>query len=184
MGMRIVGGVARGGRLLPFKGVGIRPTSDKVRESVFNILAGRFPVAGVLDLFAGTGAMGIEAISRGAERALFVESDKTAARLVEKNLEKCGFLDRGHVLKMKALEFLASADSLHIGFDMIFADPPYGYPHIRALLELLEKGDLLLPGGIVVLESSKKAAPDMRLSRFELIKERIYGNTMIRFFGK
>ncbi|MBI5287051.1 MAG: 16S rRNA (guanine(966)-N(2))-methyltransferase RsmD [Deltaproteobacteria bacterium] len=188
--MRIIGGVAKGRRLASFKGLSIRPTSDKAREAIFNILP-QAPFKKVLDLFAGTGAMGAEALSRGAEEAVFVDKSPTSIRVIKKNLEICGFLDRATVLQMdvdKALRILGKKGER---FDLIFIDPPYQAGLMgKTLMDIDEKG-IILPGGVVVAESSKRLVPAIfkqgmvwngELKRLKSIDRRIYGDTVVTFY--
>ena len=182
--MRVIGGECKGRRLVPVKGLSTRPTSDKVREAVFDILQGRFPCKKALDLFAGTGAMGIEALSRGAQEATFVDSDNAALAVIRKNLDACGLPARALVLKRdvkSALRLLAGKGE---SFDLIFIDPPYASSLAGEALTELDGLGLLAPGGTVVLESSKRALmpPDMGLNKMELVDERRYGDTLVRFY--
>jgi 16S rRNA (guanine966-N2)-methyltransferase len=155
--VRIVGGTARGRKLLgPPEGLGVRPTSDKVREAIFDVLTAATPggIRGrAIDVFAGTGALGIEALSRGAERVIFVEKDPSAVRLIEENLRRSGFADRAEVRTDSAGRALtAMGKNGEPFFDLAFFDPPYGDgsgpPHAASLAA----NGLLAPGGIVVIE--------------------------------
>lgn len=151
--MRVIGGSARGRRLATVPGRGTRPTSDRVRESLFDILGARPVDADVLDLFAGTGALGIEALSRGARRAVLVESARRAAEVARRNLEACGFQDRAELLVQRdrhALPFLARRGNR---FDLVFLDPPYARGLSGRALEALGRLRLVAPGGLVVLET-------------------------------
>lgn len=120
---RIIAGVARGRRLGAPKGTGTRPTSDKVRSAVFNLLGQFFEGGVVLDLYAGTGALALEALSRGCERAVCVEADRAAAELIRRNAESCGFGDRVEVIRSAVEGALGRLPPA--GFDLVFADPPY-----------------------------------------------------------
>ena len=177
--MRVVGGALKGRRLASFKGSSIRPTSDKVREAVFNLLAARFPAGfeSVLDLFAGTGAMGIEAISRGAERVLFVEHDAGAVSVVKKNLTACGIGKAAKILKRSALSALRSFLKGGLGFDLIIIDPPYGSPLAEEVLKSLVR--LLNPGGFVVLEASKRTPLTGAPEGLQVVMEKRYGDTLV-----
>jgi 16S rRNA (guanine(966)-N(2))-methyltransferase RsmD len=177
--MRVVGGALKGRRLASFKGSSIRPTSDKVREAVFNLLAARFPAGfeSVLDLFAGTGAMGIEAISRGAERVLFVEHDAGAVSVVKKNLTACGIGKAAKILKRSALSALRSFLKSGLGFDLIIIDPPYGSPLAEEVLKNLVR--LLNPGGFVVLEASKRTPLTGAPEGLQVVMEKRYGETLV-----
>jgi 16S rRNA (guanine(966)-N(2))-methyltransferase RsmD len=149
--MRVITGTARGRRLREPAGMDIRPTTDKVKEAMFNII--QFDIEGrrVLDLFAGTGQLGIEAMSRGAANAAFVDRDKTAAKLVRENLDKCGL--RGSVHQAEALSFLAGCGQ----YDLIFVDPPYDAGLYGPVMDAILKFDILPEGGIIVCESRREA---------------------------
>lgn len=184
--MRIVGGSAKGRRLCAIKGFSIRPTSDKVREAVFNILGAEFHYKNVLDLFAGTGAMGIEALSRGAEKVTFIDKDASAIKMVNKNLDICGFADKAKVIKMDVILFLEqkpSAFSLQPkAFDLIFIDPPYAAGLTGMALEMIDKNKILADSGVIVSETSKRAAIDAKLSGLQEFDKRQYGDTVLRFY--
>ena len=127
--MRIISGKRRGYKLTPPIGDGARPTTDRVKESLFNIIQTRLPCKNVLDLFAGSGALGIEALSRGAERAVFVESDRRTCELIDKNLTGATLSGGAEIKRMQAREYLDICD---IKFDIIFLDPPYNKGFFKA----------------------------------------------------
>lgn len=156
--MRVITGSARGRRLGELKGQETRPTAGKVKEGVFSAL--QFDIEGrrVLDLFAGTGQLGIEALSRGAASCVFVDRRTDAVKLVRDNLALCGLADRGQVLCADALDYLSSAPS---GFGLVFLDPPYAGDTLERALERLGASGILAPGAIVVAESpADKALPE------------------------
>ncbi|MBJ7353594.1 MAG: 16S rRNA (guanine(966)-N(2))-methyltransferase RsmD [Thermoleophilaceae bacterium] len=177
--MRIVAGEFKGRRLSGPEGKAARPTSDKVREALFSIL-GPIDDARVLDLFAGTGAVGIEAVSRGAAEAVLVERDRRMASVIERNLsELLGAGDeRATLVRGDALKYLAGAT----GFDLVFVDPPYAQaaalePKLAALLPAA-----LAPGATVVTESDRRSPLDLSGSQLSTRSEHIYGDTLIRVF--
>lgn len=178
--MRIVGGSCKGRRLASFKGMSIRPTSDKVREAIFNILPREFPFKKVLDLFAGTGAMGIEALSRGAEEVVFVDIDQHSVSVIKKNLEACG-LD-AKIFKRDTESAIRQLVKFNETFDLIFIDPPYQASLIDDTLKALDTGRLLNAGGFIVAETSKRAPVKAELKDLSLIDERKYGDTLVYFF--
>lgn len=147
--MRVITGTARGRRLKEPKGMETRPTSDQVKESLFNIL--QFDIEGrrVLDLFAGTGQLGIEALSRGAAHATFVDARRDAIALVRENLSLCHLTDRSACVTGDALSFLASAGTQ---FDLIFLDPPYDGDLLEKAMERIANLDILAPYGMMVAE--------------------------------
>lgn len=176
----------RGRRLAPFRGTRIRPTSDRVREAVFNVIAARVRLEGlkgVLDLFAGTGAMGIEALSRGAEEAVFVDNDKGAVSVIERNIESCGLASRARVFKRTAAEAVRALGALGERFDIIFLDPPYRPSQIEETLEDIRRAGLLNPGGMIIAEGSKREPLETGAVGFELLDVRKYGDTAVYFFG-
>jgi len=159
--MRVIAGTLKGRRLKPPTWDGLRPTSDQLRETLFNILAPRVAGARVLDGYAGTGALGIEAISRGARSATFVDDDRRAAALVADNVAHCGIGDQCVIIRAKvarALESLRQRDP----FDIVLFDPPYAPNHDSDFDAILRAAaGLLAPGGIVVLEHARRATrPD------------------------
>ena len=177
--MRIVGGTFKGRRLAAVKGLHTRPTSDKVREAVFNILPRDFPFRTVLDLFAGTGAMGIEALSRGAQEATFVDSDAAAVAVIKKNLELCN--EKARVIKKDALAALKEFSRKNESFDLIIIDPPYSSELAIEALKAIDQGGTLSPGGIIVAEAAKRAPLEVELPGLVAIDERRYGDTIVYF---
>ena len=169
--VRVVGGSARGHTLVAPPGGRTRPTSDRVREAIFNALRSRDVVEGadVLDLFAGSGALGIEALSQGAARATFVDSDRAARRAVRRNLEACGFLDRATLVAAPAERFLARLGAER--FDLAFCDPPYAFADWDSLL-------VALPADFVVIESDRPVAVSAGRA---LVREGRYGDTWVGF---
>jgi 16S rRNA (guanine966-N2)-methyltransferase len=155
--VRIIAGTARGTRLAPAP-KGVRPTSDRVRESVFNSLGQFFDGGNVLDLYAGTGALGIEALSRGSQRAVFVERDGRALAAIRENLQRTGFTDRAEVVRGDVGRVLDRMLTEGRVFNLIFADPPYriAATEVGGLVSRL--GALLAPGGRLVIESGEAPA--------------------------
>jgi 16S rRNA (guanine966-N2)-methyltransferase len=168
--VRIIAGDWGGRRIAAPKGA--RPTADRVREALFSILGDRVPDAAVLDLFAGSGALGIEALSRGAARATFVDDDPRAIRTVESNLPEA---DRARLEVQKAATFLRDAREQ---YDLVFLDPPYRHgPRLgRDLSESVAA--VLAPGGLAISESDRRLP--LELSHLALHDERRYGDTLIR----
>jgi len=160
----------------------IRPTPDRVREAVFSSIASRLPGATVLDLFAGTGAMGLEALSRGAERAVFVDEDPGAIRLIRANTTLCGAAERASIVHASAERALKRLSAAGERFDVIFMDPPYGKGLVeRTLPDLI---DVAHPGALVVAEHHvKDALPDVA-GQWKKSRERRYGDTEISFYVK
>ena len=182
--MRVVAGSA-GGIQLAVPKRGVRPTMDRVKAAIFSSLADRIPGARVLDLFAGTGALGIEALSRGAASVLFVDQDRQSILAIEKNLAKTK-LD-GRVRQQEVFRFLEQAGARE-KFDIIFADPPYertgiGESFTEKLLSNDQLSQLLEAGGVFVLEKRPdEDVPDMK--EWKVLRARIYGATKVLFLQK
>lgn len=149
--MRVISGTARGRKLTPVPGMNTRPTTDRVKTSVFNIIQMNIRDAEVLDLFAGTGQLGIECLSRGAKHCDFVDHDKTARATVQRNLADARVADRGTV---HGDEYTAYLRRCRKKYDIIFLDPPYGGEILRNALELVKEFDILSADGIIVCESA------------------------------
>lgn len=178
--MRVITGTARGRRLRTLEGVETRPTTDMVKESMFNII--QFDVEGrrVLDLFAGSGQLGIEAMSRGAVSAAFVDSNPEAVRIIRENLENTGFLEKSKVVSGEAVSFLSSVREK---FDLILMDPPYRTGLLRRALEQIAAFDILSPGGIIICESESDFVLPEPLDGFQAHEYR-YGRTKVSLLTK
>lgn len=177
--MRIVAGAARGRRLASPRGQGTRPTSDKVRGAVFNLLGQFFEGGAVLDLYAGTGAMALEALSRGCARALCLERDRAACQLIRRNAQDCGFAAR---LEVRCTDVEAGLPGLAAGgFDLAFVDAPYARGPEVALGEL---GRVLAPGGIAVAEHDARRPPPEQVGPLVRTDQRRYGGTGISIYRR
>ena len=176
--MRVIAGRYGGRRLRAPAGATTRPTADRVREALFSILGARVEGAAVLDLFAGSGALGLEALSRGAVRATFVESAPAAQRALRANVEALGA--EAELVRADALRWLRSAPPGARQYDLVFLDPPYR--HAERLAQPLSEAlpAVLAPGAVVVAESDRRAP--LRLS-LPLIDQRRYGDTLILIHG-
>lgn len=172
--MRVVSGTARGCKLQPVPGMNTRPTTDRVKENVFNLIQDHVHGAEVLDLFAGTGQLGIEALSRGAQHCDFVEHNKTAFGIVSKNVESARVKDKSALHRTEAADFVSRAGRQK--YDLIFLDPPYGGEILENALKLIERFDILSVNGIIICES---AVEDRFAHGFEAVRERRYGATLI-----
>jgi 16S rRNA (guanine966-N2)-methyltransferase len=178
--MRIIAGSLKGRRLKAPDWDGLRPTSDKLRETLFNILAPRIAGARVLDGFAGTGALGIEALSRGAAAVTFIEQDRRAQALIEANLAQCG-IDTGYNLVRGRVEraIEALAPPAFEPFDIVLLDPPYSMPGHTALVKI---DALVAPGGVAVLEHAKRATAPEQADRLVRVRQVISGDSMLTFY--
>jgi len=175
--VRIVGGSARGRRLAPPPDLALRPTADKVREAIFDLLGPGAPGERVLDLFAGTGALGLEALSRGAARAVLVERDRRALALIAENARRCGFEGRIEVVRGEALRHLAAPPPAE-PYDLILMDPPYRQGLVAQALRLLARPGWLAPRARVVAETEAGLALDPP-APFALDRTRRYGDTAV-----
>lgn len=179
--MRIISGRRRGLKLTPPIGDNTRPTTDRVKESLFNILQMRFPCGEVLDLFAGSGALGLEALSRGALHVDFVERDKAAYEIVKKNIAAAKFSDEATLYLADALEFLDRQKQKK--YDIIFLDPPYNKGLLTAAVCKIRDYDMLLSGGVIVAET-ECMGEDVSSIGLEVIKSARYGKTQITIFKR
>lgn len=181
--MRISGGTARGKLLATLSGLDIRPTPDKVRQALFNILRSRFgslEELRVLDLFAGSGALAIEALSRGAKEAVLVDQGKQAASLIPKNLQDCRVADRARFLQR---DVLAALPQLPGPFDIIFLDPPYGQGLQQKTLTRIAEISLLAAGGVVCAESARNEELPENAGLLQRETTRFYGSTALHFYS-
>ena len=178
--MRVITGSARGRRLKELTGMETRPTTDKVKESLFSII--QFDIEGrrVLDLFAGTGQLGIEALSRGAASAVFIDRRADAVRLVKDNLELCGLSDRASVRCGDAMSYLRSGEK----FDLIFLDPPYAAGLLGPALEKIARFDICREHGIIVAESALETALPALAPPYTLYREYRYGKIKLTVYHR
>lgn len=178
--MRIIAGSAKGRRLLSSATLDIRPTSDRVRENLFNILMPRIAGARFLDLFCGTGANGIEALSRGAAHATFIDNSTTALRLTRDNLERCRLGGAASVERLSLPEQLQPCPH---PFDIIMADPPYAYEGYETLLATLVTKGFLASDGVVVVETGHKTTLPDSVHELCCTQQRRYGDTALTFYS-
>ena len=175
--MRIITGSAKGKRLLTLEGDATRPTSERIKGAIFSSIQFEVAERRVLDLFAGSGQMGLEALSRGAARATFIDASREAMEIVKKNSRGCGFFDASHFLVSDFRNYIRKAAGRE-QFDLVFIDPPYEMKCCAEAAALLAKAKLIIPGAIVVLESGEEQidlSSDKRLSGYEVIKQTQYG---------
>jgi 16S rRNA (guanine(966)-N(2))-methyltransferase RsmD len=189
--MRVIGGTAKSTPLVSLKGAKVRPTLDRVRESLFNQIAGDIPGAHFLDLFAGSGAIGIEALSRGAGEVVFVELNSQAQAVIYQNLAKCRFLDseRGGektknwiLLKSNALHALKVLAERHHQFDLVYVDPPYADGLYEETLTALARSSLLAESALVIAEHHHKTVLQESYDKLNLTKNRQIGDTCLSFY--
>jgi len=152
--MRVISGSARGRRLMTPRGMKVRPTTDRIKETLFNILAPRIYDVEMLDLFAGSGGIGIEALSRGAKTCYFVDKDKDSLACIRENLKLVGFEDKSFVIPYDVMNALSSLGAKKAAFDIIFIDPPYRMGLEKEALTLISRYGLLKDDGLIIVESS------------------------------
>ncbi|HEY3373997.1 MAG TPA: 16S rRNA (guanine(966)-N(2))-methyltransferase RsmD [Candidatus Aquicultor sp.] len=182
--MRVIAGSAKGRRLAAPKGMSIRPTADRVKESIFNIVGQEVVDAVVLDVFAGTGNLGIEALSRGADKAYFIDSSDEAIATIKKNLDNTGFIDKAVIMKSQAERAVKQLAAEALTFDLIFLDPPYriSVSFLDAILFNLAC-QALRPDGLLVLEHDAKG--EVRgIEGLVLISTRLYGDTAVSLYRR
>jgi 16S rRNA (guanine(966)-N(2))-methyltransferase RsmD len=184
--MRIVSGSVGGLHLQVPKGHKIRPTADQVREAIFNIIASRFALTdiAVLDLFAGTGALGIEAVSRGARSAVFIDAAPEAQRLIEANLKITGLRRQGRIIRAYVPKGMKVAEEQGLRFGGVFLDPPYGEGLVDKTLRLLASSALLESGAWVVVEHGVQEDPAESYPPLVLTDRRRYGTTGVSFYQR
>ncbi len=180
-GLRVIAGEAKGRRLKMVPGDETRPIGDRVKGSLFNILGADVVEANVLDLFAGTGSVGIEALSRGAHHVLFLDSNRAAVGTIHANLETTGLAPRATVVQRNAFAFLESRPAEP--YDLVYVAPPQYKGLWRRALELLDQGaGWLAPDALVVVQIDPKEEQEMALTRLRPVDRRRYGNTLLLFF--
>jgi len=179
--MRLTGGLDRGRKLRAPRGATTRPTGAKVREAIFNIL-GPASEGPVLDVFAGTGALGIEALSRGAASAYFVERDGRALQALHRNLKELALVSRARVVGTDGYAALRQLSAEGVRFGWVFIDPPYAAGVVTSVLEVLSGGNLLASGGIIIVEHDKRNVPPDSVCDIHLTDRRFYGDTGVSFY--
>jgi 16S rRNA (guanine(966)-N(2))-methyltransferase RsmD len=188
--LRIISGSAKGRRLTSFKKSLIRPTSDRIREAVFDILfsykgslVNIFPFQNVLDAFAGTGAFGIEAYSRGASKVTFIENNREVIKILTKNLEVCGFKEGAKILSLDIARALNQLKKKRKKFDLVFLDPPYDRSLVEDTVRSIINSDILKDDSLVVAEHSLNEMPAEKIGCIKLEDRRKYGTTMVSFYA-
>lgn len=181
--MRVISGKNRGTKLVAPEGLATRPTTDRIKETLFNMISFDLPGCSFLDLFSGSGAIGIEALSRGSKEAIFVEKDQAALECIQQNLQKTRLQEQALVYNVDVYTALQKLAQQGKQFDIIFMDPPYALETISMLLEYIAHHDLLQDKGYLVLEQGT----DRKITTIEglsLIKEKTYKTTTLSFFER
>ncbi|MBE5821228.1 MAG: 16S rRNA (guanine(966)-N(2))-methyltransferase RsmD [Clostridiales bacterium] len=182
--MRIISGQRRGLKLNTLEGENTRPTLDRVKESLFNILMAKgVDYENILDLFAGSGNLGLEALSRGGEFAVFCDNSSKACEVIRENIEKCKFSDKSKVLNLEYKKALEKLVNENIKFDIIFLDPPYNKGFGVDAIELISKFNLLNENGYIILETNIEENIPHNIGKFNLCDEREYGIVKISIFN-
>ena len=179
--MRVITGKARGVNLKTPEGLQTRPTTDRVKEALFSVIQFDIPTASVLDLFGGTGQLGIEALSRGAKRAVFVDESEKACRLIRENLKRTLLEQEGTVVRSDYLDFLSRCREK---FDIIFLDPPYAEVFLENALKRITEIDILQSGGIIVTERPLGKELPFEFEGYTRSKDYKYGNTLVTLYRK
>lgn len=180
--MRVISGRARGRSLKAVPGTGTRPTTDKVKEAVFSMIGPYFDGGAVLDLFAGTGGLGIEALSRGMDQAVFIDIEKKSIDIIQENLRGTGFTELSEVYRNEAGRALKVLAKRGASFDLVFLDPPYRLKSIEELVQTMETGGLLRPGAILVIESDAADVYDHAIGGVGFDRRSVYGDTAISIY--
>lgn len=175
--MRVITGTARGRRLKTLEGRDVRPTTDRVKEALFSIIQFELEGRTVLDMFAGSGQLGIEALSRGASKAVFVDSDKRAAAVVRENLEHTGLADRAEVYNADSLMFVRNRGER---FDIALLDPPYGRGILQRALEAV--APCMAENGVIICELPEKEEVPQRAGNLALFRRYRYGKTELAVY--
>ncbi len=179
--MRIIGGSRRGKKLYRPRGLSIRPTADRVRESIFNIIHQQIAGASVLDLFAGTGAMGLEALSRGAACATFIDNHTAALTLTEKNIENCKWRQQTTTIRWDIRRNLNCIKSPPVLYDLVFIDPPYSLKLTTTTLAHLDHARALTGGARIIAEHTTEDPIADNINAFVFEDQRAYGKTLVSF---
>lgn len=177
--MRIITGIYRGRRLLSPKDLSIRPTSDRVKEAIFSMISDNIPQAVVLDLFAGTGSLGLEALSRGAKHCYFVDNDRESVKLIKANIAHCRAENESTVL---VGDYKYALSRIKEPIQLAFLDPPYESSVLGEALLKLGKESYMAPGGLVVTEHSHKVIMPEIIGSLEKMKEKYYGHIHVTIY--
>jgi len=182
MTVRVVSGSAKGRPLKSVPGIGTRPTTDKVKEALFSMIGPYFEGGAALDLFAGTGGLGIEALSRGMESAVFVDMEPKSIDTVRANLKATGLESRAEVYRNDAGRALSAMEKRGRSFDLVFLDPPYRMKHGDELMRIMADKGLLRDEALIVLEHESAYAYPEDITGFNRLRQAVYGETAISIY--
>jgi 16S rRNA (guanine(966)-N(2))-methyltransferase RsmD len=177
--MRVVSGKARGTKLFSPKDNSVRPTTDRIKESLFNIIQPIMQESVVLDLFAGAGGIGIEFVSRGSSKVYFVDSNRDSIDIIRKNIEKCRFKEYSQILHLDFERAIEEIRKNSIEVDYIFIDPPYGVYDLGDIINRIINADILSDKGMIIVECEKDDNISCTDCDFNMVKEKIYGRTKL-----
>jgi 16S rRNA (guanine966-N2)-methyltransferase len=180
--VRVIAGTAKGRLLKAVPGIGTRPTTDKVKEAIFSMIGPYFDGGLGLDLFAGTGGLGIEALSRGADRVIFIDIEKTSIQVIEDNLKTLGFKEQAEVYRNEAQRALQVLGRRGLKFDLIFLDPPYKMKQVDELLLQMEQMGMIQEHATVLVEYEAGHAYADEIGRLKVRKRSTYGDTAIAIY--
>ena len=179
--MRIIAGEAKGRRLCTPKGFGVRPTTDRVKEAIFSMISPYIQESIILDLFSGTGSLGLEALSRGAKKGYFVDKSRKSIKLTQENIQHMGFQSQSEIRLSDAVRAIEDFVSLGIMFDIVFMDPPYGKGLVLPCMKAINKGKILNRDAIIVIEHDETEKIEI-IDHYRILKEKKYGNTFISVY--
>lgn len=180
--MRVVSGSRKGQPLKAVPGMTTRPTTDKVKEAIFNMVGPYFEGGIALDLFAGSGGIGIEALSRGMEKCIFIDRDKKAIQTIHTNLKACRFESYAEVYKTDADRALKALVKRKLSFDFIMLDPPYKKQQLERILTFIDEHNLLTVDGVIICEHSDDVVLPVSIGQLEQMKVETYGQTVITIY--
>lgn len=179
---RIIAGKAKGTIIDTPAGMQIRPTSDRAKEALFNILRDSIENRKVLDLFSGTGSLGLEAVSRGAVSCLFVDNNKNSINIIERNISKCHFENQCEIICAGVEKALGMLGRKKSKFGCIFMDPPYGKKLLKSTIEKIGENDIIVDGSIIIVEHEKNEMPPEETDVFKCYDRRRYGAVNFSFY--
>lgn len=182
--MRIIAGSAKGTRLKMVAGKHVRPTSDRVKESLFQVIGPYFEGGLVLDLFCGTGALGLEAVSRGADRAILIDSSRASCEVARANAQSARLSEHVEIYRRDVMAGIQQLHKRHLKFDFIFMDPPYMKNLLTPVIKKLSHFDLLSDDGIIIAEHSSESSPPEETGSFICYRQLNYRDTLISLFSK
>ncbi|HHY74504.1 MAG TPA: 16S rRNA (guanine(966)-N(2))-methyltransferase RsmD [Bacillus bacterium] len=175
--MRVIAGKCKGRPLKAVPGMETRPTTDKIKESIFNIIGPYFDGGIGLDLFGGSGGLGIEALSRGLDKVIFVDRNRKAVEIIKQNIEFCSFREQSEVFCNDATRALSAIKKRDLKFSYIFLDPPYKVKELENIISVIAEANLLTADGIVIAEHGADIALSIAIGTLQLVRREIYGST-------